>query len=102
MLLTPCQRGLYDPHVVTYLHPASIISYAVLRAPSENVLYKIAPREKLPILLNLHGAGLDADSHQVRHMLDDLPDLRAWVLFPTGVSPWSGDDWRELLTPNGV
>jgi predicted esterase len=44
--------------------------------------------------LNLHGAGLEADTHQVRHMLDDIPDIKAWVLYPTGMSPWSGDDWH--------
>lgn len=27
-------------------------------------------------------------------MLDAVPDLDAWVLFPTGMSPWSGDDWH--------
>jgi predicted esterase len=47
-----------------------------------------------PVLLNLHGAGLEADSHQVRHMLDAVPDLCAWVLFPSGLSGWSGDDWH--------
>lgn len=53
------------------------------------------PRSRaLPILLNLHGAGLEADSQRVRHMLDTVPDLRAWVLFPSGVTPWSADDWR--------
>ncbi len=44
--------------------------------------------------MNLHGAGLESDSHQVRHMLDAVPELGAWVLFPTGMSPWSGDDWH--------
>lgn len=44
--------------------------------------------------MNLHGAGLESDSHQVRHMLDAVPELDAWVLFPTGMSPWSGDDWH--------
>ncbi|KAA6409819.1 MAG: hypothetical protein FRX48_06431 [Lasallia pustulata] len=53
------------------------------------------PRSRaLPILLNLHGAGLEADSQRVRHMLDTVPDLRAWVLFPSGVTPWSADDWH--------
>jgi dienelactone hydrolase len=27
-------------------------------------------------------------------MLDSVPDLHAWTLFPTGMSPWSGDDWH--------
>jgi predicted esterase len=30
----------------------------------------------------------------VRHSLDDLSDLCAWELFPTGTTPWSGDDWH--------
>ena len=30
----------------------------------------------------------------VAHALDPLPDLCAWVLFPTGVTPWSADDWH--------
>jgi predicted esterase len=46
-------------------------------------------------MLMLHGAGLEADSDMVRHSLDSLPDLCAWVLFPTGVTPWSGDDWHS-------
>ena len=27
-------------------------------------------------------------------MLDAVPNLNAWVVFPTGMSPWSGDDWH--------
>ena len=49
----------------------------------------------LPLVINLHGAGLEANSHQVRHMFDGAPDLRGWLVSPTGVTPWSGDDWRE-------
>jgi predicted esterase len=30
----------------------------------------------------------------VAHALDSLPDLCAWVVFPTGVTPWSADDWH--------
>ena len=55
----------------------------------------VDPGQRLPIQLNLHGAGLEADSPQVRHMLDPLPDLRAFVLSPSGVTPWSGDDWHD-------
>jgi predicted esterase len=45
-------------------------------------------------LLALHGAGLEADDELVKHALDPLADICAWVLFPTGVTPWSGDDWH--------
>ena len=86
-------RSIEEPFKYTFLHPGGIVSYAILRAPSQRACE--STKGPLPILLNLHGAGLEADSEQVRHQLDPLPDLRAWVLFPTGVTPWSGDDWRR-------
>ena len=85
-------REPHDAHKITFLHPSGIVSYAILRPPSVKACG--LGRTSMPVLLNLHGAGLDADSWQVRTMLDPLPDLPAWVLFPTGVTPWSGDDWR--------
>lgn len=88
-------RDLYAPHKVTFLHPSGIVSYAILRAPSRSVVTTVSPGQSLPIHVNLHGAGLESDSQQVRHMLDSVPDLRAFVLFPTGVTPWSGDDWHD-------
>lgn len=87
------QKSLTEPHKMTFLHPSGAVSYAILRPPVDLNEQRSAERA-LPLLLNLHGAGLEADSHQVRHMLDSAPDLRAWVLFPTGMSPWSGDDWH--------
>lgn len=87
-------RTITSPHKFTYLLPSGIVSYSILRAPSKNSLTGPSRDQALPVLLNLHGADLEADSHQVRHMLDSVPDLRAWVIFPTGVTPWSGDDWR--------
>ena len=71
-----------------------MVTYAIIRAPSKKVCYEKNSEVDLPVLLNLHGAGLEADSHQVRHMLDSVPNLPSWVIFPTGVTPWSGDDWR--------
>ena len=88
---------IYEPHKITFLHPGSIVSYAILRAPSPTASDGLNPSLALPVMLNLHGAGLEADSSQVRHMLDSIPDIRGWLLFPTGVTPWSGDDWRTSL-----
>jgi predicted esterase len=89
-------RDKYQPHKITYLHPGGMASYAILRPPSPEALKKCnATNNKLPVLLSLHGAGLEADSETVRHALDPLADLCAWVLFPTGVTPWSGDDWHN-------
>jgi predicted esterase len=87
------QRRISEPHKITFLHPSGSVSYAILQAPAQ--LITVTDREELPILLNLHGAGLEADSHQVRHQLDSLSNLNAWVIFPTGMSPWSGDDWHS-------
>jgi predicted esterase len=85
----------HEPQKFTYLHPGGMVSYAVLRPPSPMALESCKPTNgKLPVLLALHGAGLEADDDLVRHALDPLADLCAWVLFPTGVTPWSGDDWH--------
>jgi predicted esterase len=45
--------------------------------------------------LALHGAGLEADNGMVTGALDPVSNLCAYVLFPTGVTPWSGDDWHN-------
>lgn len=76
---------------ITFLHPSGAVSYATLRPPPVSA---IAGHEKLPILLNLHGAGVEAAGQLARHMFDNAPDLPAWILTPTGMSPWSGDDWH--------
>ncbi len=62
-------KGIHEPHRITFLHPAGIVSYAILRAPSAHVC-AAGSEESLPILLNLHGAGLEADCYQVRHTLE--------------------------------
>lgn len=88
--------NIHDPHKITFLHSSGIVSYAILRPPSEKVCSSVDSGRRLPVLLNLHGAGLEADGHQVSHMLDSVPDIGAWVLYPTGVTSWSSDDWREF------
>lgn len=87
-------REMTQPQKITYLHPGGIVSYAILRAPSNEALHKTEPDAKLPIVLGLHGAGVEADSDLVRNSFAGAPDLQAWVLFPSGVTSWSGDDWR--------
>ncbi|KAL9607862.1 MAG: hypothetical protein Q9167_007266 [Letrouitia subvulpina] len=82
------------PHKFTFFHPSGVVSYAMLRPPSQTVR-DAEPSSSLPIIINLHGAGLEASSDQVRQMLDKAPNLRAWALFPTGMSTWSGDDWHH-------
>ncbi|KAJ9622279.1 hypothetical protein H2203_006497 [Taxawa tesnikishii (nom. ined.)] len=88
------ERSVREPHKITFLHPGAIVSYAILRPPPLNMSCQPEEHEALPVLLSLHGAGLEADDPLVAHALDPVPDLCAWVLFPTGVTPWSGDDWH--------
>ncbi|KAH7412143.1 hypothetical protein DE146DRAFT_603008 [Phaeosphaeria sp. MPI-PUGE-AT-0046c] len=88
------QIAMYQPHKVTYLHPGGIVSYTMLRPPARNATCH-SGHKKLPILLGLHGAGLEADDPMVAGALDPVSDLCVWVLFPTGVTPWSGDDWHN-------
>ncbi|KAK0269661.1 hypothetical protein LTS00_017218 [Friedmanniomyces endolithicus] len=87
-------RDLYAPQKLTFMHPGGMVSYAVLRPPSPNAHCGTDSNVSAPVLLAMHGAGLEADKDLVRHALDELPDLCAWTLFPTGVTPWSGDDWH--------
>lgn len=95
----PLHRAeIFSPHKVTHLHPSGIVSYAVLRPPARNATCS-ANQKMAPVFLMFHGAGLDASSDIVAHTLDSLPSICAWVLYPTGVSPWSGDDWRKHSKP---
>lgn len=89
------RRSISATHKYTFRHSSGIISYAILRAPPLNVA-DTKKSQPLPVMVMLHGAGLEADSAQVRRSLDRAQGLRAWVLFPTGATPWSGDDWRML------
>ena len=92
------QKGLHDPHKITYLHPSGIVSYSILRAPAANTSSKSQEMVSAPVLLHLHGAGIEADSDLITHAFDPVSDLCAWVVIPSGVTSWSGDDWREYRT----
>lgn len=45
-------------------------------------------------MLQLHGAGVEADSPMIHDVLTSFPPLCAWLLVPSDVTPWSGDDWH--------
>lgn len=85
-------RVISEVHKITYLHPAGVVSYAMIRPPSKSDEYSSS--SLIPILVCLHGAGIDADSDPVSHGLDEVADLRAWILIPSGVTSWCGDDWH--------
>lgn len=86
--------AMYRPHKVTYRHPGGMVSYTMLRPPARNATCRPG-QKRLPVLLGLHGAGVEADDPMVTGSLDPISDICAWVLFPTGVTPWSGDDWHN-------
>ncbi|KAL3483735.1 hypothetical protein BJX62DRAFT_244625 [Aspergillus germanicus] len=88
-------RSLSEPQRLTYLHPAGIVSYAILRPPPVEAPCVFDQHStSLPVLIGLHGAGLEADSVEMRRMLDAADGICAWKLFPSGVTSWSGDDWH--------
>lgn len=81
-----------DKHKITFLHSSGIVSWAILRPPPNGTCGEIS-KFSLPVLLALHGAGVNAD--QVKDVFDPLPDLCAWFVFPQGGSSWAGDDWHQ-------
>jgi len=88
-------RGLHDPHKVTFLHQSRTVSYTIIRPPSKIAVQNVGAHIAMPVMLALHGAGVEADSRQVRSSFDAAPDLKCWLVYSTGLTPWSGDDWRK-------
>lgn len=78
-----------------YLHPSGVVSYAVIRPPSPAAPCAPNSDSKLSILLALYGAGVEADNPQSEEQYDALLDLYPWLVLPSGVTSWSGDDWRK-------
>ena len=88
------RTGIANPHRITFLHPSGCVSYAIVRPPSLKSHGKDPRPERLPVMLCLHGAGLDVNDPEARSMLDLASKLPAWTLLPSGLTPWSGDDWH--------
>ena len=81
------RKSIYEPHKITYLHPGGMVSKSVIQAP-------VGRAATAPILLQLHGSGVDPEWPSVAESLASL-NLRAWSVFPSGVTPWTGDDWHQ-------
>ena len=91
------RKSFSETHKVTFIHPARIVSYAILRPPPPSSICDTDNGSRtMPVIVGLHGAGLEAKDAQVRRMLDAAYRICSWKLFPTGVTWWSGDDWREF------
>lgn len=98
MTITFTRRKLSEVQQNTFLHPGGVVSYATMRPPTST---QCNPQKgvNFPVLLGLHGAGQAASDEIIRTMFDGVADICAWTLFPSGVTPWSGDDWRMFLVP---
>lgn len=81
------RKSIYEPHKITYLHPGGMVSKSVIQAP-------VGDAAIAPILLQLHGSGVDPEWPLVAESLASL-HLHAWTVFPSGVTPWTGDDWHQ-------
>lgn len=91
------RKSYQETQKVTFLHPAMIVSYCILRPPPPSSICSTRNESRsMPVIIGLHGAGLEADDAQVREMLDAADNVCSWTLFPTGVTRWSGDDWRKF------
>ena len=71
------------------------VSYAVIQPPRVSEAEFGTRQPPVPVLIVLHGAGVEAESQQTREMLKSMGDIQAWVIVPTGGSKWGADDWRE-------
>ncbi|KZF20652.1 alpha/beta-hydrolase [Xylona heveae TC161] len=83
-----------DPHRITFSHPSGIVSYAIVRAPNYQLNCSQRRSASLPLILSLHGAGVDIAKSEFSHVFDNLSDICAWLVMPSGVTTWSGDDWH--------
>lgn len=86
-------RNIDDMHRMTYMHPSGFVSYSMIRPPPPTS--HTATHKRLPVLVGLHGAGVDADSEMWAHSFDDVADLHAWTVLPSGVTSWCGDDFHQ-------
>lgn len=90
------RKSFSETHKVTFIHPARIVSYAILRPPPPSPICDTDNGSRtMPVIVGLHGAGLEAKGAQVRKMLDAAYKICSWKIFPTGVTWWSGDDWHH-------
>lgn len=86
-------RTITAPHMVTYLNRDGSVGTAILRPPLEHDLVGHSEQEPMPVVLALHGAGVNiGDAAWKNHFKDCYKT--AWILQPD-CGPW-GDDWRSL------
>lgn len=90
-------RSILEAQKFTFLHPSGTVSHALLRPPLNNTC-RTSDERGFPLLLGLHGAGVELDGDLAQHMFDGVYGICAWIIIPSGVTSWSGDDWRACAS----
>ncbi|KAI8619925.1 hypothetical protein BC830DRAFT_1101631 [Chytriomyces sp. MP71] len=83
------ERKWGEPYKITFLDYDNIVHYAMALPPNKEC--SVANQANCPVILALHGAGVEASNPfwTEAYKRQDY----AWVLFPTGRTPW-GFDWH--------
>ncbi|KAF9576165.1 hypothetical protein EC968_010288 [Mortierella alpina] len=95
------QRKWGEPYKYTFLDFDGTVQYAVAIPPSRP---KSNPTDSAPVLVSLHGAGVEVD--QSPFWLSEYTQReRTWIVLPTGRSPWKsklsrGYDWHGASMKN--
>ncbi|KAL8967811.1 MAG: hypothetical protein Q9183_002750 [Haloplaca sp. 2 TL-2023] len=88
-----------EPQKITYLHPGGIVSYGILRPPSEKAVIHTQAGDSIPVILALHGAGVETDSDMT------AGDSQTWRLqsqrYHLGSRQHSGKG-QELMLTDGL
>ncbi|GAN06545.1 transmembrane protein [Mucor ambiguus] len=87
-----CIDWLTSAFKYTFLDYDSTVQYAMAKRP-----HVLNSNTSKPILVALHGAGVEADSS---FWINSIPAQKhCWIVFPTGRTPW-GYDWHGPSTRN--
>ncbi|KAG9321131.1 hypothetical protein KVV02_005257 [Mortierella alpina] len=93
--LVIAQRKWGEPYKYTFLDFDGTVQYAAAIPPSHPTSN---PLDSAPVLVSLHGAGVEVD--QSPFWLSEYTQReRTWIVLPTGRSPW-GYDWHGASMQN--
>jgi len=82
-------QNITTPHQFTYLHPSGIVTSGIIKPPND-----VASGRASYLIFALHGAGVENNSiFWAKDAYRELDDVNAYIVQPSGVTPW-GDDWH--------
>jgi poly(3-hydroxybutyrate) depolymerase len=80
-----------ETYKITFKESDGSIQYAMLQPPTLPCASPELPDSNCPVVIALHGAGVEASALSWTSAFTPRPD--AWIIFPTGRTPW-GFDWH--------